>query len=178
LTALLQRLESPQQEGADSIANHVVVAGYGRVGHVIVSMLRQRDYPVLVLENSEAAAQSLRREKIPFVLGDADSELILAKAALNSAKALVIALPDPTSTRLLLIKARAIAPKLDIIARAHTTRELDQLSQLGAQEVVQPEFEAALALSTHLLGTLGEIDDQLDATMARIRANHYRSIRD
>ena len=63
------------------MANHVVIAGFGRVGRVIVNLLRSRGYPVLVLENSEAAAQSLRREKIPYVLGDADSELILAKAA-------------------------------------------------------------------------------------------------
>ena len=70
-----------------------------------------------------------------------------------------------------------MAPKLDIIARAHTTKELDQLSQLGAQEVVQPEFEAALALGMHLLVTLGEIDDSLESNMAEIRANHYRSVR-
>ncbi|MGB3572884.1 MAG: sodium:calcium exchanger, partial [Phormidesmis sp.] len=74
-------------------------------------------------------------------------------------------------------RAKAIAPHLDIIARAHTTQELDQLSQLGAQEVVQPEFEAALALGTHLLATLGAIDDSLESTMARIRTDHYRSVR-
>ena len=177
LSALLQRFESPQSVGAEEIKNHIVVAGFGRVGRVIVSLLQQQGYRVLVLENSEAAAQSLRREKIPFLLGDADSELILAKAALPMAKALAIALPDPASTRLLLVRARAIAPNLDIIARAHTTQELDQLSQLGAQEVVQPEFEAALALSTHLLSTLDKLDDQLEATVAQIRADHYRSVR-
>ena len=61
--------------------------------------------------------------------------------------------------------------------RAKTKKELEQLSQLGAAEVVQPEFEAALALCTHILGTLGQIDDHLDATMAKIRASHYQSVR-
>ncbi|EDX86204.1 transporter, CPA2 family [Synechococcus sp. PCC 7335] len=178
LMSFLSRLESPQQSsGEDAIANHVVVAGYGRVGGVIVELLHRQNHPVLVLENSEAAVQSLRRQSIPFIMGDADAELILARANLTTAKALVIALPDPMSTRLLLKRARAIAPKLDIIARAHTTKELDQLSQLGAQEVVQPEFEAALALCTHLLATLGEIDDQLGTTMAKIRADHYQAVR-
>ncbi len=139
--------------------------------------MQQRGQPVLVLENSEGAIAALRKEHIPYLFGDADSALILAKARLAAAKALVIALPDPLSTRLLLVQARAMAPKLDIIARAHTTKELDQLSQLGAQEVVQPEFEAALALGMHLLETLGEIDDSLGVTMGKIRANHYRSVR-
>ncbi|MGB3297464.1 MAG: cation:proton antiporter [Phormidesmis sp.] len=178
LSLWLRRRESPQPSiGTEAIRNHVVVAGFGRVGRVIVKLLQQQGYAVLVLENSEAAAQYLRRERIPFVLGDADSELILARAALPAAKALVIALPDPASTRLLLLRARAIAPELDIIARAHTTTELDLLSQLGAQAVVQPEFEAALALGTHLLGTLGEVDSQIESTILQIRTDHYRSIR-
>ena len=178
LMSLLRKLELPQpSSGEVAIANHVVVAGYGRVGGVIVELLHQQNHPVLVLENSEAAIQSLRRQGIPFIMGDADAELILSRANLTGAKALVIALPDPMSTRLLLKRARAIAPRLDIIARAHTTKELDQLSQLGAQEVVQPEFEAALTLCTHLLATLGQIDDQLGTTMAKIRADHYQSVR-
>ncbi|MEM9149259.1 MAG: cation:proton antiporter [Cyanobacteria bacterium P01_F01_bin.3] len=178
LQTLLAKLAARQPTVSHTgITGHVVVAGYGRVGHVIVNFLLDQGHSVLVLENSEVAAQSLRRDKIPYVMGDADSELILAKAGLESAKALVIALPDPMSTRLLLQRARAIAPRLDIIARAHTTKELDQLSQLGAAEVVQPEFEAALALCTHILGTLGQIDDHLDATMAKIRASHYQSVR-
>lgn len=178
IMGVLGKLESPQPSmGEGAIAGHVVVAGYGRVGGVIVELLHQQNHPVLVLENSEAAVQSLRRQGIPFVMGDADAELILARANLPEAKALVIALPDPMSTRLLLKRARAIAPRLDIIARAHTTKELDQLSQLGAQEVVQPEFEAALTLCTHLLATLGQIDDQLGSTMAQIRTDHYQAVR-
>lgn len=179
LSKWLSKLESSHHSAdIEEISRHVVVAGFGRVGQVVVNFARQQGYPVLVLENNEAAVQTLRREKIPFVLGDADSELILSRANLPEAKALVIALPDPVSTRLLLSRAIAIAPSLDIIARAHTTKELDQLSQLGAQEVVQPEFEAALALSTHLLATLGGIDDQLGHTISQIRADHYRSVRD
>ena len=178
LTALLQKLESPKQhQGTEELQSHVVVAGYGRVGRVIVNLLRLRGHSVLVLENNEAAVQTLRRDRVPFVLGDADSELILAKAALPEAAAMVIALPDAISTRLLLKRAKAIAPQLDIIARAHTTKELDQLGQLGAQAVVQPEFEAALALGMHLLASLGQIDDQLGDLITQIRTDHYLSLR-
>lgn len=177
LVQFFSRFESAHKQIETEISDHVVVAGYGRVGRVIVGLMQQRGQSVLVIENSEGAIASLRKQKIPYLFGDADSGLILAKANLEAASALVIALPDPMSTRLLLTQARELAPKLDIIARAHTTKELDQLSQLGAQEVVQPEFEAALALGTHLLETLGEIDDSLGSTMAKIRANHYRSVR-
>ncbi|NET72887.1 MAG: sodium:calcium exchanger, partial [Sphaerospermopsis sp. SIO1G2] len=90
----------------ETINNHVVVAGYGRVGQVIVKILQSQQYPVLVIENSEASAQRLRMQNIPYIFGDADSELLLEKAHLDKAKALAIALPDPSSTRLLLKNAR------------------------------------------------------------------------
>ncbi|MEM8809292.1 MAG: cation:proton antiporter [Cyanobacteria bacterium P01_G01_bin.38] len=178
LTQILQRWESPQQVWVENeLENHVVVAGYGRVGQVIVSILRQQGYPVLVIENSEAAIQPLRQQKIPYILGDADSEQILDKAHLTAAKALAIALPDPISTRLLLQRALRIAPRLEVIARAHTTREVDSLTQIGAREVVQPEFEAALELGVHLLVTLEESRDRIQEIMTTIRQDRYLSIR-
>ncbi|AFY46672.1 Kef-type K+ transport system, predicted NAD-binding component [Nostoc sp. PCC 7524] len=161
----------------ESISGHVVVAGYGRVGQVIVNILLNQGYLVLVIENSEAAIQRLRMHRIPYIFGDADSELVLEKTHLETAKALAIALPDPASSRLLLQRALAIAPELDIIARSHHDREIDFLTQMGAKEVVQPEFEAALELGAHLLATLGEPKTQIDTVITNIRTDRYRSIR-
>ena len=176
---LLSRWESPQQIQVEGeLSGHVVVAGFGRVGQVVVSILSQQGYPVLVIENDEAAVQALRHQKLPYILGDADSEQILEKAYLERAIALAITLPDPMSTRLLLKRAISISPHLDVIARAHVTTEIDVLAQAGAREVVQPEFEAALELSAHLLNIFGKAPQDIQQTMARIRINRYLSIRD
>jgi monovalent cation:H+ antiporter-2, CPA2 family len=161
----------------ETIHGHVVVAGYGRVGQIIVKVLQTQGYPVLVIENSEASIQRLRMQKIPYIFGDADSELVLEKTHLETAKALVIALPDPASTRLLLQRTLAIAPRLDVIARSHHNREIDILTSMGAKEVVQPEFEAALELSRHLLMTLGEVESHIYNVITDIRTNRYRTIR-
>ncbi|MGJ3246045.1 MAG: cation:proton antiporter [Elainellaceae cyanobacterium] len=178
LSTYLKRLEEPKLLTVPaSIHDHVVVAGFGRVGQVIVKILQSQGYSLLVIENSEAAIQKLRLQRIPFIFGDADAELVLEKAHLETAKALAIALPDPASTRILLQRAVAIAPDLDIIARSHTDREIDLLTQLGAREVVQPEFEAALELGSHVLMTMGVPDQQVYQVLEEIRVNRYRSIR-
>ena len=161
----------------DTISNHVVVAGYGRVGQVIVKVLQNRNYPVLVIENSEAAAKQLRREKIPHIFGDADAELVLEKAYLTKAKALAIALPNPASTRILLKRALEIAPKITVFARSHNNQEIDILTQMGAKEVVQPEFEAALEMGGQLLTTLGEAKPIVNHVLAAIREDRYLSVR-
>ncbi len=170
-----------QNKGIDvpaTICNHVVVAGYGRVGRIVVRVLRNHDYPVLVIENSEAAIRSLRREKIPYIYGDADAELVLEKAYLNKAKAIAIALPDPSSSRILLQQAKNFAPGIDIVARSHSDREIDLLTKLGATEVVQPEFEAALEMGRQILDTLGEDRERVNSSIQEIRTDRYLGIRD
>jgi CPA2 family monovalent cation:H+ antiporter-2 len=178
ITKYLRKVEEPKVLSIpETISGHVVVAGYGRVGRVLVQIIRNQGYPVLVIDSSEAAIQRLRLEKIPYIFGDADSELVLEKIYLEKAKALAIALPDPASTRILLQRALAIAPNLDIIARSHHSSEIKILTQMGAKEVVQPELEAALELSAHLLSTLGESRSEIHSILDTIRADHYRSIR-
>ncbi|HEY9738113.1 MAG TPA: NAD-binding protein, partial [Trichocoleus sp.] len=174
----LKQFDGPQQSCVpDTIKDHVIVAGYGRVGQVMVNLLLERGYSVLVVDNSEGAVQELRKREIPFVFGDADSEMVLEKTHLETAKALAIALPDPLSTRLLLEHALNHVPALDVIARAHSNKEVDELTQIGAKEVVQPELEAALELSSHLLTTLGEPPQKIRSMIDWIRNNRYRSIR-
>ncbi|BAU63145.1 putative potassium efflux transporter [Stanieria sp. NIES-3757] len=178
---LREYLRSRQQEKIitlpDTICNHVVVAGYGRVGQIIVKILRDRSIPVVVIDNSEAAIQRLRQEQIPYLFGDGDSDLVLEKAHLETAKALAIALPDPASTRILLKHALAFAPHLAIVARCHTNSEIDVLTQMGAKEVIQPEFEAALAMGAEILQTLGTTRNTIDAAIDEIRTDRYLSIR-
>ncbi|MEO1798862.1 MAG: cation:proton antiporter [Cyanobacteria bacterium J06629_2] len=181
IPAVANFLKQRQNKGVSiprTISNHVVVAGYGRVGRVLAKVLRDRNYTILVIENSEAAIRSLRQEQIPYIFGDADSELVLEKAYLEKAKAIAIALPDPSSTRILLKLATKINPHIDIVARSHTDKEIDLLTQLGAAEVVQPEFEAALEMGRQILSTLGEDDLKTASVIQEIRTDRYLRVRD
>lgn len=174
---LEQKQQNRSISAVETISNHIVVAGYGRVGQVVVKVLRDRGYPVLAIENSEAAIRRLRQEEIPYIFGDADAKLVLEKSHLHQAQALAIALPDPASTRVLLKQALEIAPGLNIVVRCHNNNEIDILSQMGAKEVVQPEFEAALEMGAQILTTLGEVESNVSSVLQAIRTDRYLSIR-
>ena len=178
LANILRRFQQVKELSLpETMDNHVVLAGYGRVGEAIAKIMHNRGYPLLVVENSEAAIQRLRQKNIPYIFGDADSELVLEKTHLEKAKALAIALPDPATTRLLLKRALEFAPNLDVVARSHNNSEIDVLTQLGAQEVVQPEFEAALEMGAHLLSTLGESQWAIQSAIQTIHQERYQSVR-
>jgi monovalent cation:H+ antiporter-2, CPA2 family len=159
------------------LQNHVVVCGYGRVGRNIVRLLQDHDYPVTVVDQSEQAIQQLREAGIPYVYGNAASLHVLETAGVNQASGMAIALPDPMSTRLCLKRSLELAPDLDVVVRAYQDRDIELLYQLGAREVVQPEFEASLELSTHLLVTMGLPLPFIQREMEQIRDSHYLDLR-
>lgn len=157
--------------------DYVVVCGYGRMGRNIVRLLQDQDYPVLVIDQSERAIQKLREENIPYVYGNAASLHVLEKAGVDRAQGVAIALPDPMSTRLCLKRSLELAPELDIVVRANKDKDIELLYQLGAREVVQPEFEASLEVSTHLLVGMGLPLPVVQQEMRQIRSSHYLDLR-
>lgn len=175
--AILQLSQTPHLVAyEEELKDHVVVVGYGRVGQTLVRMLYFQGHQILVIDNDEASLQKLRDRKIPYLLGDASSALLLEKANLPQAKAMAIALPAPMTTRLTLKRALSIAPDLDITVRAHISDEIDALYQLGAQEVVQPEFEASLEMGAHMLLKLGDSSYAVQQVVNRYRSGRYRDI--
>lgn len=156
---------------------HIVVCGYGRVGRNIVQLLLSYKQPVVVIDQSEQRIQQLREDNIPYVYGNAASLHVLEAARVNQARGLAIALSDPMSTRLCLKRALELEPELDAVVRATQDKDLELLYQLGAKEVVQPEFEASIELSAHLLTGLGVPLPVIQREVQQIRSSRYLDFR-
>ncbi len=157
--------------------NHIVVCGYGRVGRNIVQLLQEHHHPVVVIDQSEQVIEQLRTANIPYIYGNAASLHVMEAAGVQQAKGMAIALPDPMSTRLCLKRSLELAPELDVVVRAGKDKDIELLYQLGAKEVVQPEFEASLELSAHLLVGMGVPQPKVQQEMAEIRSSHYLELR-
>jgi CPA2 family monovalent cation:H+ antiporter-2 len=158
------------------IKEHVIICGYGRVGRNLVKLLQQHDLPVVVIDQSESRIQQLREAGVPYVYGNCVSLHVLETAGVNSASSMAIALPDPMSTRLCLKRALELSPELDLVVRATKDKDIEVLYQLGAREVVQPEFEASLEMATYLLTGLMSLS-VVQQQMQEIRERHYLDLR-
>jgi monovalent cation:H+ antiporter-2, CPA2 family len=157
--------------------NHIVICGYGRVGRNLVKMLQSRNCSVVVIDESESRIQECRVQGIPYIYGNAASLHVLEAAGVQRAKAMAVTLPDPMSTRLCLKRALELVPDLDIIVRANQDKDIELLYQLGAWEVVQPEFEASLELSAHLLAGMGLSAIAIGREVQQIRSSRYLELR-
>ncbi|NJM72993.1 MAG: sodium:calcium exchanger [Scytonema sp. RU_4_4] len=157
--------------------DHVVVGGYGRVGRNLVKLLQQHNLPVVVIEQAESRIQQLREAGVPYVYGNCVSFYVLETAGVDTARGMAIALPDPMSTRLCLKRALELSPDLNIVVRAINDKNIEVLYQLGAREVVQPEFEASLEMAAYMLTDLGLSPAVVQREMQEIRNRHYLDLR-
>jgi CPA2 family monovalent cation:H+ antiporter-2 len=159
------------------IKDHVVVCGYGRVGKNLVKLLQQHNLPVVVIDQSESRIQELREAGVAYVYGNCVSFYVLETAMVSQAKGMAIALPDPMSIRLSLKRALELSPDLDVVVRATSDKNIEVLYQLGAREVVQPEFEASIEMATYILNAAGFSSLVVQREMQEIRNRHYLDLR-
>ncbi|MBE9192332.1 cation:proton antiporter [Gloeocapsopsis crepidinum LEGE 06123] len=159
------------------IQDHLVVCGYGQMGRNLVRLMQERGLSVVVVDQSESKIQQLREAGVPYVYGNASSLRVLETAGVDRARSLAIALRDPMSTRLCLKRALELSPELDTVVCANKNQDIELLYQLGAREVVQPEFEASIELSTHLLAQVGLALPVIQQEMQQIRSHHYLELR-
>jgi monovalent cation:H+ antiporter-2, CPA2 family len=155
----------------------VVVCGYGRVGRNLVKLLLSRELPVVVIDQSETRIQQLRDAGIPYVYGNCVSLHVLETAGVSTARGMAIALPDPMSTRLCLKRALELSPDLNVVVRATNDKSIEVLYQLGAREVVQPEFEASLEMVAYILTQVGLSSTLVQQQIKEIRNSHYLDLR-
>lgn len=157
--------------------DHIIICGYGQIGSNIISLLKERNYPILVIEQSEQKVKQLRKAEIPYIYGNASSNIVLEKAKVNEAKGMAVALPDALSTRLCIRRSLTLNPELDLVVCAYEEKDIELFYQIGAKEVVQPEFEASIELSTHLFNGLGFPLEAVQQNMQKIRSSHYQKLR-
>jgi monovalent cation:H+ antiporter-2, CPA2 family len=170
---LLDRHRVISHPPEETMEKHVVIVGYGRVGHHIVDVLGEIAVPHLVIDADAERIEELSRRRIPNLYGDASNSEVLTHARLERARALVVAGPDESASELVVAAARDIAPALPIIARATTQDGIDRLAEFGAQDVIHPELEGGLEIMRHTLLALGFPLQEIIRYMDVVRRDHY-----
>ncbi|HUG15230.1 MAG TPA: cation:proton antiporter [Thermomicrobiales bacterium] len=151
---------------------HAVLCGYGRVGHVIGSALRRRGFPIIVVEQDQRIVRQLRDEGVRALLGYAEHPSLIEQMHLETARVLIVAVPDALAARRIVDEALRINPRLHVVARTHSQEERDRLDQLGVEEAVVGELELAIEMTRFALHRFGVGTLETQAVLQRLRHQH------
>jgi len=140
-----------------SLQNHFIVAGYGRMGRSVCDYLRQRNAPLIVIDQDNNNTAQAEQEGFLYVLGDASHEAVLRSAGIERAQGLVSVLTTDAENVFVTLIARDLNKKLFITARAETVDSEPRLLRAGANKVICPHVIGARRLA-NILTRPGVVD--------------------
>lgn len=146
------------QRQVDRLKDHVIVAGWGRVGRSIAGYARRHGMAVVVVEEDPDEVP----DDLPCIVGDATEDDTLLAAGVDRACALIAALATDTDNLSLTLTARSLCAELLIVSRVAEARNERKFARAGADRVVNP-YEiggsrmAAIALRPHVAEFLDEV---------------------
>lgn len=133
------------------IRNHVVLCGYGRIGSYIGRALMLSNIPFIAIDYNFETVERAKRNGIQIIYGDPTDFDILDYAETESAIAIVLALPDRFSQEAIVMMAKKLNKNITIFSRVHKNSDQRRMKDLGADIIVQPEFEASMSIIKKLL---------------------------
>ena len=158
---------------AGELRDHVLIAGYGRVGQTMALLLESRATPYLALDLNPEAVEEARRRGLPVHYGDASRAEVLKAAGIERAQAVVITVDEPESASRTVRVVRRLAPELPVLARARDLAQCEELAGAGANAVVPEVVEGSLQLVAALLRQLGVSPEEVEQILAEYRRETY-----
>lgn len=126
------------QKIIDSLADHYIICGYGRIGAVVAEELRRENLPVVVIEKDPELLFDLERDKFLFLAGDATADEFLLGAGVERAKGLFACVSQDAENVYITLSSRQFNANLTIIARADRPESVAKLERAGANRVLTP----------------------------------------
>lgn len=159
-------------------AGTVIIAGYGRVGHTVATILHASGVPILVFDNDPVRVAQGRADRMPVHYGDvADLDLLAAEPVGHAALAVITVDHMPTAIAAL-EHLRRLYPRLPIIVRAHDLEATTKLEQAGATLVFPEVLESSLRLGAEALQMLGVAAESTEDLLQGVRGSDYALVRE
>ncbi|CAN5616736.1 YbaL family putative K(+) efflux transporter [soil metagenome] len=137
----------------ETVTDHVIVVGYGRVGSHLARLLRARDVPLVVVEADKDRIAAARSDGLHAVRGNAVSKEVLRETGAERAKLVVLAVPSALEAGEAIVRLKDLNPAITVLARAHSEGEVKHLLERGADGTVLAEHELACSLAEMVMAT-------------------------
>ncbi len=142
--------------------DHVIICGYGRIGHAICRDLTNMGVQCVIVEREGARVDSAVAVQIPVLSGNATADVALLGAGIERASILVAALCNDSDNLFVALAARDLNPNLMVIARGEDKSIETRMLRAGVDRVVYPAQLGGGQIARLIGAELGQ-DEQMDS---------------
>lgn len=149
----------------------IILCGYGSIGQSILDRLAASGNRTIVIDDDE---EVLSKTSAPTVTGDPTDENTLIGAGIMEADKLIAATESDITNAFIILEAKSLNPKLEIMSIADRRENIGKLYSAGADYVV-PEtviggkYIAKYALHPHIAEFLDKITIAKDIEITKVK---------
>ena len=163
-------------EFIEASEEHVILAGFGRVGARIGTLLGAAGVPYLALDMKQKRVKDARAQGFPVFFGDASKVKVLQAAGADHARMIVVTLDDPEQIDRLVAQVRQFYPDMPIHARARDRKHCADLITTGATSAVSETLETSLRLTEEILLGSGVEAERASRVIDEFRDDYYSNV--
>jgi monovalent cation:proton antiporter-2 (CPA2) family protein len=149
------RLPEREADEIDERDNPVILAGFGRFGHIVGRVLHLQGIKATVLDLDAEQVELVRKLGVKVFYGDASRLELLQAAGAAKAKLIIVAVDDEEKSLLIVETAQKHFPHLKILARAAGRDHAYRLLGVGVEHIFRETLGSSLDLSVAALRMLG-----------------------
>ena len=188
ITKLLSKSSYFQEEGelktlpeelteAQPIKNHVILVGMGRVGKQMTKACNQFNVPILAVDMNPIVVEQQQNLGVPIIYGNASNENVLKQLRVTSAQCIVISASTYEGTLNTIDAARRLNPDIHIIVRTKYLKNIEEVIEAGADEVIPKEFETSILMFTRIMDYYNKDMDEIADAVNDLRSDNYDAFR-
>ena len=166
-----------EEQAIAQLHDHVIIVGYGLNGRNLARTLRAAGISYVILEANGQTVLRARAAREPIYFGDGSRREVLERVGIERARAVVLAISSPAEERRGVAIARQLSPSVRIVVRTRYVAAMEELQELGANEVVPEEFETSLEIFARVLRLYGVPRNVIEREVQTVRDEHYEMFR-
>ena len=188
ITKLLSKSSYFQEDGelktlpeelteAQPIKDHVILVGMGRVGKQMTKACNQFNVPILAVDMNPIVVEQQQNLGVPIIYGNASNENVLKQLRVTSARCIVISASTYEGTLNTIDAARRLNPDIHIIVRTKYLKNIEEVIEAGADEVIPKEFETSILMFTRIMDYYNKDMDEIADAVNDLRSDNYDAFR-
>lgn len=152
------------QRKIDSLTDHHIICGFGRVGRQVARDLQAGRADYVVIDSNPESRDLAESLGLSFIEGDAAEDAVLAEAGIERARSVIVCADSDANNVFITLTARELRADIAIVARAAMEDTEKKLKRAGADRVISPykasgNEMARLALHPQLGGVM-DVDER------------------
>ncbi|RYE06367.1 MAG: potassium transporter [Rickettsiaceae bacterium] len=159
--------------GARDLTNHVVVAGFGKVGKMVANVLEAEGINYIALEVNEKIVNEEFGNGFPVFKGDVSQIEMLKAIGIERATTIILAMSNEITIKKSLKVISKALPDLNIIIRLRNLKKSTEFFEAGASSIIPEEYEIGLQLGGAVLKSIGISDYEVNRIKEQFRSGNY-----